>query len=270
MTPASAIEKKHLEELRRAVERLEKSGLAGKYTDVTGRNLERVRGKLPQPLKRKIDRSVEKTVLYCFKFISKAPTATVVRPPKRKLGIVLAGLSGGVGGMLGAPGLFVELPLITILILRAIADIARHSGEDLSTVEGRLACVEVFALGARARTSDGGEGYFATRAKMARLTGSATYFFVERSVSGVSSPIVSRMMTEIVSRFGVALSERAVAGSLPVVGAVASGAVNALFMRYFQNLATAHFTVRRLERRYGAETIRRYYAAIRSEPGKKR
>jgi hypothetical protein len=265
MKPAPAIEKKHLEELRRAVRRLEQAGLAGKYADLTGRNLERALGRLPKPLKRRIDSSIERTVLYCFKFVLRATATAPPRPPRRKAGILLAGLSGVGGGVLGAPGLLVELPLITILILRGIAEIARHAGEDLSTVEGRLACVEVFALGARARAGEGTASYFATRAKLARMSGSATYFFIERGVSGVSSPVIGKLMTEVVSRFGVALSERALAGSLPIVGAIASGAVNALFMRYFQNLATAHFTVRRLERQYGAESIRRAYAAIRAE-----
>ncbi len=262
MMATQPIKKKHLEELARAVKRLEKSGLAGKYSDLTGRNLERALARLPKPLKRRIDRALEKTVLYCFQFVLKAQSVRAPRPPRRRVGMLLAGLSGGVGGALGAPGLLVELPLITILILRGIAEIARHSGEDLTTVEGRLACVEVFALGARAKARDGAGSYFATRTKLAHLSGNATHFVLEQSMTGVSSPIVTQLLSEVAGRFGIAFSERALAGSIPVVGAVASGAVNALFMRYFQNLATAHFTVRRLERIYGAATIRRYYVAI--------
>ena len=43
----------------------------------------------------------------------------------------------------------VELPLTTTIMLRAIADIARHNGEDSRTLEARLACLQVFALGAQ-------------------------------------------------------------------------------------------------------------------------
>jgi hypothetical protein len=257
------IEKTHLEELVRAVKRLEKGGLAGKYTDLTGRNLERALARLPKPLKRRIDRSIERSVLYCFQFVLKAQGNQAPRPPRRRLGMLLAGLSGGVGGALGAPGLIVELPLVTILILRGIADIARHSGEDLSTIEGRLACVEVFALGARANSEYA--GYFATRARLARIATNTTYFILEQGAAGVSSPILARTLTEAAGRYGLAFSERAFANSLPVVGALASGAVNALFMRHFQNLALAHFTVRRLERQYGADTVKRYYAVISSK-----
>lgn len=268
MKGARAIEKTHLEELARAVKRLEKSGMSGRYSGLPGRKLAQMLSRLPAPLKSRIDRSVQKAVLYCFQFVLKAQSPRTNRPPRRKLGIALAGLSGSVSGAFGAPGLLIELPLITVLILRSIAEIARHSGEDLTTIEGRLACLEVFALGARASIRDKASGYFATRAKLARLTGGAAYFFLEQGVAGVSSPILVRMLTEIVGRFGLAFSERTLMGSLPVVGAMASGAATALFMRYFQNLAIAHFTVRRLERQYDPETIRRYYAAISAKLNK--
>ncbi len=44
-----------------------------------------------------------------------------------------AGVTGGVSGFFGLAALPVELPVTTTLMLRAIADIARHNGEDLST-----------------------------------------------------------------------------------------------------------------------------------------
>jgi len=39
--------------------------------------------------------------------------------------------------------------------------------------------------------------------------------------------------------------------------------VNILFMDHFQRTAQAHFTIRRLERLYGRERIRRLYDEIR-------
>jgi hypothetical protein len=267
MRDAQPIERTHLEELVRAVKRLEKITPSGRYADIAGRNLESALARLPKPVRRRVDRSIEKTVLYCFQFVLMAHTSRTGRPPRRRLGIALAGLSGGVGGAFGAAGLFIELPLITLLILRSIAEIARHSGEDLTTVEGRLACLEVLALGARASVREKA-GYFATRAKLARLTGGAASLFVEQGIASVSSPVLARMLTEVLGRFGVAYSERTLIGSLPLVGAMASGAANALFMRYFQNLAVAHFTVRRLERQYDAVTIGRYYTAISAKLAK--
>jgi hypothetical protein len=39
--------------------------------------------------------------------------------------------------------------------------------------------------------------------------------------------------------------------------------LNVLFTSHFQRLAEGHFTVRRLERKYGAELVRQEYDAIR-------
>ena len=57
-------------------------------------------------------------------------------------------LSGGVV-FFSLPGLAIELPISTIIMLRSIADIARSEDEDLRTIEAQLACLEVFALGGR-------------------------------------------------------------------------------------------------------------------------
>ena len=73
-------------------------------------------------------------------------------------------------------------------MLRAIADIARHQGEDLSTLEARLACVEVFALGVPEAERNMGLGYYASRALIGRLAANATSVFVDRGVANLSTP----------------------------------------------------------------------------------
>ena len=42
-----------------------------------------------------------------------------------------------------------------------------------------------------------------------------------------------------------------------MIGAAGGAAVNAVFVKHYQETAWAHFTVRRLERRYGADEVRR-------------
>ena len=65
------------------------------------------------------------------------------------------------------------LPLMIVLwllMLRAIAEIARHEGEDLKDVKTAMACLEVFAF-ADSRTARRGDvSYYATRAVTAKLT----------------------------------------------------------------------------------------------------
>jgi len=174
---------------------------------------------------------------------------------------VLAGLSGGVSGFFGIAALPIELPVTTTLMLRAIADIARHQGEDLSTLEARLACVEVFALGAPdiGRRTD--FGYYASRALIGRLAADATGIFIERGVANLSAPVVGSLVTEIATRFGVVVTERSVASALPVLGAVGGATVNIIFMNHFQRVARGHFAIRRLERQYGPSVVRQLYAA---------
>ena len=47
--------------------------------------------------------------------------------------------------------------------------------------------------------------------------------------------------------------------SIPLVGALGGAAVNYAFIEHFQEVARGHFTVRRLERAYGKEAVRKAY-----------
>jgi hypothetical protein len=77
--------------------------------------------------------------------------------------------------------------------------------------------------------------------------------------------VILRLVAQVASRFGVAVSEKAAAQALPLVGALGGAAVNLLFMDHFQKMAQGHFTVRRLERRYGVEAVREEYERLRAE-----
>ena len=70
------------------------------------------------------------------------------------------------------------------------------------------------------------------------------------------------MVSEIVSRFGLVVSDKVAASALPILGAVGGATVNVIFMDHFQRVAQAHFSLRRLERTYGAAHIRQRYAEL--------
>jgi hypothetical protein len=154
----------------------------------------------------------------------------------------------------------------TTLMLRAIADIARHHGEDLSTLEARLACVEVFALGTPQADRRVDFGYYASRALISRLAADATSILLERGVASVSAPVVSSLVSEIATRFGVVVTERSAASALPVLGAVGGATVNMIFMNHFQRLASGHFAIRKLERLHGQSVVRQLYQKYGSRP----
>ena len=170
--------------------------------------------------------------------------------------------SGGVGGFFGLPGLAVELPISTVIMLRAIAAIARSEGEDLGGVEARLACVEVFALGGPGPTDDASEtAYYAVRIALAKsLTEAAEHIAARGLAEG--APAVVRLIARIAARFDVVVSEKLAAQAVPVVGAASGAAINLLFVSSFQKTASGHFTVRRLERKYGPDVVKAAYETI--------
>jgi hypothetical protein len=58
------------------------------------------------------------------------------------------------------------------------------------------------------------------------------------------------------------VTQKVAAQALPVIGAVGGAAVNYAFIEHFQDTARGHFTVRRLERRYGKDEVRAEYERI--------
>ena len=75
-----------------------------------------------------------------------------------------------------------------------------------------------------------------------------------------------RLIAQIASRFGVAVTQKLAAQAVPVIGALGGAAVNYAFIDHFQEVARAHFVVRRLERRYGKEAVRAAYDRLSGNP----
>jgi EcsC protein family len=147
-------------------------------------------------------------------------------------------LSGAATGFVGAPGMLLDIPLTTGLMLRSIAGIARDLGEDPSTEEGRRACLEVFALGTDGTAgAEGQVNYWAARAALSHLA-------------------IDGFMRRVATMLGIAFSQRLLTRVVPVAGALAGGAMNYAFMAHYQQMARVHFTLRGLERRYDPDAVR--------------
>jgi hypothetical protein len=71
----------------------------------------------------------------------------------------------------------------------------------------------------------------------------------------VGNPIVSKAINQIAARFSIPVSEKLAAQSIPIIGALGGATINLLFISYFQDLAHAHFSLRRLERNYTPELV---------------
>lgn len=170
--------------------------------------------------------------------------------------------SGIIGGAFGATAFTLDLGLTTKLMMRSIMDIARNEGEDLTTLDTQLACLQVFALGGKTKHDESLDtGYFATRLAMNAAVKGSTSKLVEGLLVGASAPML-RILGMVASRFSIQVSEKFVAQAVPVIGAVGGGAINLAFIRHFQSMAQAHFSIRRLERQYGSKIIQETYEAI--------
>jgi hypothetical protein len=260
-----AIEEKGLEDLRHAVDFLENPSIISRITDFIGRPVEKFIDFLPVPISGKIQDAVKVT-------LTKLLTLSVKTIDKEFKGSastithkIACGVSGAIGGAFGLPALAVELPISTSIILRSIADIARSEGENITTLQARLGCLEVFALGGRTDTEDGSEtGYYAVRASLAKAVSDAAKHIAEKGLTDKSAPVIARLIAQLASRFGAVVSEKMAAQAVPIIGAIGGATINLLFVNHFQNIARGHFIIRRLEREYGKEEVQKQFAKIRS------
>lgn len=260
---------KDIDDLRNAVRLLENPGVAAKIMNVLGMPIEAGLHSLPTGVQESIT-SATKAAL------SKALDAALLtlsdekgRQASNWLHTGLAATSGLVGVFFGLPALGIELPISTVIMLRSIADIARSEGEEISSPEVALSCLQVFALGSPNSSNDDetDEGYYAFRLAMAGLVNQATSYIAATGKAGIEmgAPPLIKLITTITARYGLTVSEKVVVQSIPIIGAASGALINTLFIDHFQDMARGHFTVRRLERIHGEEIIRSMYQKIRIE-----
>lgn len=261
------IEADDMDTLYSAYLTLEHPSLAARLTSVVGTSIEIVYHLLPKKWYRHIHYTAKIAITKAFE-----TAVSSIRSDHHEASAhetyfkALAAGSGGVGGFFGLPGMLLEIPVTTTLMLRGIAEIARDEGEDVFQPETQLACVQVFALGGKTEMDDAADtGYYGVRLALSAYMTAAVAEVAAHGFEVESGPIVLKAINAIASRFGVAISQRAAVQILPVVGAVGGATVNTIFMHHFQSMARAHFAVRRLERKYGEEFIRVQYEAFGKE-----
>jgi len=87
----------------------------------------------------------------------------------------------------------------------------------------------------------------------------ATKYISEQGIINESAPVVLNIVSKIAERFGLQVTEKSVAQSIPIVGAAGGAIINTIFISHFQDMAKGHFTVRKLERIYGQQEIKKLY-----------
>lgn len=260
-------------ELQRAHGLLEGTSLAIRLVNYLGRPIEFTLERLPSGARDLIHgaskNALEKAAQVALSTLDGAQIGT--EPRRRILSDLFhkagAVATGTVGGAFGLAALPVELPISTVIMLRSIADIARSQGEELADPEARLQCVSVFALGGRSKLDDDSElGYLAVRAALAAEVSAAARFAAKAALGqAAQAPALVKLVGSLAARFSIPVGEKLVAQAMPLLGALGGASVNYVFIDHFQDMADGHFTVRRLERKYGASRIEQAYRRLSGE-----
>ncbi len=260
----SHLSPKDYADLEGAALKLEKRSFAMTVASKAGMPVEALLRMLPARAQESIGGAVNKALDQCLRVALTLGESRSASHRSKRSHTVATAVTGAVGGFFGLPGLVVELPVTTTLMLHSIAEIARSQGEDLTTPEGALACLEVLALGPEGVRGEALESaYYATRAALAQVTRDAAVFIAQKGISKEGAPALVSFISKIAARFGLEVSEKAAAQLIPVAGAAGGLALNILFTDHFQRLAEGHFTVRRLERKYGSEVVHQAYERAR-------
>jgi len=158
-------------------------------------------------------------------------------------------------------------------LMRPLPYIARSQGFDVRDPLAQAECIQVFAMGGPSEGDDAAESaYYGMRNAMVMAAQEVGISLAEvaakqslgRAPQEASSVLV-RLIEVVAKRLGIQVTEKMAAQAVPVVGAVSGAAINVLFTRHFQDMARGHFTVLRLEQRYGKEAVSEQYLRIKQE-----
>ncbi len=262
-------------DLKKAVALLETPSITAQISDLIGSPIEFVVAKLPKFASKKINTIV---VAALNKSASGALWSLDNEPGKTsstKINKLYAAVSGAAGGAFGFIALGIELPITTTIMMRAVADVARSEGFDLTDYDTKQACIEVFALGGNSSSDDSADtGYYAVRSfttqtmrhlskELAELAAKQTTKNAQNFVAEQSGKWLAALIEKVAARFGIVVTEKFAAQAVPVVGAVTGATINLLFTDFYQDMARGHFIVKRLERTYGFDEVKDAYKQIR-------
>jgi hypothetical protein len=249
--------------LAQARHNLENESFAMKVAAKIGVPFEALMRMLPPKAYESIGIAVNKALDQCLHIALLDPGSRPPSPGSKRLHTLATAVTGAAGGFFGLPGLVVELPVTTTVMLHSIAEIARSHGEDLSDPEAALACLQVLALGQPGSASDLAESaYYATRAALTQVTRDAAAYVAQKGVTKEGAPALVAFITRIAARFGLEVSEKAAAQLVPIAGAAGGLALNVMFTQHFQHLAEGHFAIRHLERKYSPTLVHQEYERL--------
>ena len=260
-----------LEALEQAFTKLENPSLAIRLSSAVGMPVEAVTRELgkraPDAVVETVSQSTHKALELVLQSSMRSIKDESTAAASPRLHTAAAMTTGAVAGFFGLETLIVELPLTTGIMFRSIADIARAEGESPQDPETLLNCMQVFAMGSRTSSKDDAAetSYYGVRVALSKAVTDALQYVASQGVGSASAPALVRLISALASRFGVVVTQKAMAQTIPVIGAIGGGLVNTIFISHFQDMARGHFAIRRLERRHGADVVQAAYLQLKGD-----
>ncbi len=257
-----------LQTLQEACRTLENPSLAIRLSSAVGMPVEAVARELgkkaPAAVVDAVSQSTHKAIEFVLQNSMRSIRDESQVPASPRMHAAAAMTTGAVAGFFGLQALVVELPLTTGIMFRSIADIARAEGESPQDPETVMNCMQVFAMGSgRTEADDAAEtSYYGARIALSKAVQDALQYVAAQGAGSASAPALVRLVTAVANRFGIVVTQKAMAQTIPIIGAVGGGLVNTLFISHFQDMARAHFAIRRLERQHGEDVIRDAYRLL--------
>ncbi len=262
--------KSELATLEEAYTMLENPSLAVRLSSAVGMPVEAVTRELGKRVPEAVVDVVSKSTHKAIELVMQSSVWTMKgeeqAPASPKLHKAAVMTTGAFAGFFGLETLIVELPLTTGIMFRSIADIARAEGESPKDPETIMNCMQVFAMGSRLSDKDDAAetSYYGVRVALSKAVTDALQYVASHGVGSASAPPLVRLISAVAARFGIVVTQKAMAQTIPVLGAVGGGLVNAIFISHFQDMARGHFSIRRLERRYGDDVVKNAYLQLKS------
>jgi hypothetical protein len=266
-----ALTQNELVTLEDAYARLENPSLAIRISSAVGMPVEAVTRELgkraPDAIVEAVSKSTHKAMELVLQSSMRSIKGDKQAPANPRLHTAAAMTTGAVAGFFGLETLIVELPLTTGIMFRSIADIARAEGESPQNPETVLNCMQVFAMGSGTSSKDDAAetSYYGVRVALSKAVTDALQYVASHGVGSASAPALVRLISALASRFGIVVTQKAMAQTIPVIGAIGGGLVNTIFISHFQDMARGHFAIRALERKYGADLVQDVYLQLKSD-----
>jgi hypothetical protein len=269
--------------IHEAAKFLDNPGFTIRAMNVLGQPLDALQKKLPDNVRDKISEIVQKSLQTALIAAIKTVQTKTSGPihwqgtleNSRKSGrlhTASVAVTGAVGGLFGLLALPVELPISTTMMLRGISDVAAHWGMDLEDPNVQLQCLYVFTLGSMQSSDDDAadSNYLGSRLAFEQMIRSASAYMAKKSAKEIlrafdtgAAPALMKLIARIARSFELALTEKLVAESVPLIGAIGGATINALFCDYFVAAARYHFGLLHLERKHGKDAVQEEFARTR-------